>query len=100
MKRLTILFCIFMMTMAARCAVTAEADSSLLLKSYLQELDTLARVRDSLNATAAYPTPNAYYFQVLSRPALYSSPLHQMMSQTDLSSSDLQLQRIFEVLMR
>ncbi|MBR5395440.1 MAG: DUF3078 domain-containing protein [Bacteroidaceae bacterium] len=96
MKRLTILFCTFIMTLVAHCAVTAEADSSFLLKSYLKALETLARERDSLNTTTtAYPTPNAYYFQILSHPTLYSSPLHQMMSQTDLSSSDLQLQRIF-----
>ena len=85
MKRLTILFCTFIMTLVAHCAVTAEADSSFLLKSYLKALETLARERDSLNTTTtAYPTPNAYYFQILSHPTLYSSPLHQMMSQTDL----------------
>lgn len=96
MKRLTILFCIFMMTLAARCAVTAEPDSSLLLKNYIRTIEMLARERDSLNTTTTeYPTPNAYYYQILSHPALYSSPLHQMMSQTDLTSSDLQLQRIF-----
>lgn len=99
MKRLTILFCICMMTLGANCAVTDDtevpADTSLLLKSYLQSLDTLVKERDSLNAVTTTPVPNAYYFQVLSQPALFSSSLHQMMSQTDLTSTDLQLQRIF-----
>lgn len=104
MKRLTALFSILLMVLGANCAkVTAmppkdseaEADTSFLLKSYLQAIDSLARERDSLNTSLTSPTPNAYYYQILSQPVLYSSPLHQMMSQTDLTSSDQQMQRLF-----
>ncbi|MBR6142630.1 MAG: DUF3078 domain-containing protein [Bacteroidaceae bacterium] len=106
MKRLTILFYIFIYMLAgnARSADVvvrppegneAKADTSLLLRHYLQAIDTLARERDSLNTSSASPTPNAYYYQILSQPTLYSSPLHQMMSQTDLNCKDLQMQRLF-----
>ncbi len=98
MKRLTILFCICMMTLGANCAVTNEttapADSSL-LNGYLQILNAMAKQRDSLNSVATTPVPNAYYYQVLSQPTLFNSPLHQMMSETDLTSTDPQLQRIY-----
>lgn len=87
------------MTLGAGSAVTADteipADTSQLMKGYLHLLDNLIRERDSLNNVASTPTPNAYYYQVLSQPTLLSSPLHQMLSGTDLSSSDLQLQRIY-----
>ena len=99
MKRLTILFCICMMTLGANCAVAdvteAPADTSLLLNSYLQVFDKLVRERDSLNRVTSTPIPNAYYYQVLSQPTLLSSPLHQMMSETDLTNTDQQLQRIY-----
>ena len=99
MKRLTILFCICMMTLGARCAMPdnteVPAETSHLLKRYLQTLDTLVRERDSLNAVTVTPTPNAYYFQLLSQPTFLSSPLHQMMSEADLTSPDLQLQRTY-----
>ena len=99
MKRLTILFCICMMASGGNCAIKnnteVPADTSLMLRNYLQTLDTLVRERDSLNAVATTPVPNAYYFQVLSQPTLLSSPVHQMMSETDLTSGDLQLQRIY-----
>ena len=73
----------------------ASADSSLLLKSYLQAIDSLVKERDSLSPTDPYPVPNAYYYQILSNPALYSSSLHQALGQTDTSNPDPQLQRIF-----
>ena len=72
-----------------------KADSSLLLKNYLKALETLVKERDSLNTSTATSAPNAYYYQILSQPALYSSSIHQMLGQTDLSSSDQQLQRLF-----
>ena len=88
-----------MMTLGAGSAVTADteipADTSQLMKGYLHLLDNLTRERDSLNNVASTPTPNAYYYQVLSQPTLLSSPLHQMLSGTDLLSPDLQLQRIY-----
>ncbi len=101
MKRLTILFITCFIALGASSATKAnanteeKADSSLLLKNYLKALDDLIKERDSLNASPAASAPNAYYYQVLSRPALYGSSLHQAMGQTDISSSDQQLQRLY-----
>ena len=101
MKRLTILFLTCFMTLGASSATQTkskpeeQADSSLLLKKYLAILDTLVMERDSLNKTTTSYPPNAYYYQILSSPALYSSSLHQMMGQTSTANPDLQLQRIF-----
>ena len=71
-----------------------EADSANVLDSCLQVLDALIRERDSLNNATPQPTPNAYYYQVLTQPALYSSPLHQMLSLTDSPGGDPQLVRL------
>ena len=101
MKRLTILFITCFMVLGASSATQTnakeeeKADSSLLLKNYLKALETLVKERDSLNTSTATSAPNAYYYQILSQPALYSSSIHQMLGQTDLSSSDQQLQRLF-----
>lgn len=70
-------------------------DSSQILKHYLQAIETLAKERDSLNASTVTTAPNAYYYQLLSQPTLYSSSLHQSLGQTDTSIPDPQLQRIF-----
>lgn len=103
MKRLTILFCICMMALSGCFAQkvktetgeTEKTDSAYLLNSYMKILETLARERDSLNAVSSNNTPNAYYFQLLTHPTLYNSPLHQMMSEADSTTNDLQLQRLF-----
>lgn len=101
MKRITILFSICLMALNANCTLKTEhheevhSDSSLVLKNYLQALDSLVKERDSLNTDATSAVPNPYYYQILSRPALYSSPLHQALGQTNTSSPDLQIQRIF-----
>lgn len=93
-----------MMAAEGSCAVkvkaprqTAKADTMSLLKDYLQALDTLVRERDSLNLATANPVPNAYYYQLLTSPALYSSSLDQMLRQTDTSSNDPQMQRLYSV---
>jgi len=102
MKRLTILFFTCLMALNASSAIKIEeeeeapADTSQLLKDYLHAIDSLAMERDSLNTVTTSSTPNPYYYQLLSHPTLYSSPLHQMMGQTNTSSQDLQLQRLFE----
>lgn len=101
MKRLTILFTICLMALGTSSAANLNdgtevpADSSILLRNYMKALETLAKERDSLNVSATSSTPNAYYYQLLSKPALYGSSLHQMLSQTDTSVSDQQLQRLF-----
>ncbi|MBP3712553.1 MAG: DUF3078 domain-containing protein [Bacteroidaceae bacterium] len=101
MKRLTILLFACAMVINATCATIkaqgdgAASDSSSVLKNYMKALDVLAKERDSLNAMPATAVPNAYYYQLLSQPALYNSTLHQAMGQTDTSSPDPQLQRIF-----
>ena len=108
MKRLTRLFFICLMALCVTYATETRADerqktkqheeqpdTSQLLKNYLYAIETLAKERDSLNTNSAYPAPNAYYYQILSNPALYSSSLHQALGQTDTSNPDPQLQRIF-----
>ena len=103
MKRLTILFCICIMALEGNCAIKPEddvevqTDSATLLNSYLQIIETLARERDSLNTVSTNSTPNAYYFQLLTHPTLYNSPLHQMMSEADSTTNDMQLQRLFSM---
>lgn len=103
MKRLTILFCICIMALKGNCAIKPEgevevqSDSAALLNSYLQIIETLARERDSLSAVGTNSTPNAYYFQLLTHPTLYNSPLHQMMSEADSTTNDPQLQRLFSM---
>ena len=90
-----------MTALSANCSTKEEhheevhRDSSFILKSYLQALDSLVKERDSQNSAATTATPNPYYYQILSRPALYSSSLHQALSQTNTSSPDLQIQRIY-----
>jgi len=109
MKRLTVLFFIYIMVLGAVNATKAEdnvkplpgqteqeeTDSAYLLNAYLQVLESLARERDSLNSVSTQTTPNAYYWQLLTHPTLYVSPLHQMMSRADSTTSDLQMQRLF-----
>ena len=103
MKRLTILFCICIMALEGNCAIKPEGDvevqtdSATLLNSYLQIIETLARERDSLSTVSTYSVPNAYYFQLLTHPTLYNSPLHQMMSEADSTTNDMQLQRLFSM---
>lgn len=101
MKRLIILLLVGFVSLGAsstnndNAKTEEQPDSSLLLKQYLSELDSLVMERDSLNAIATAPAFNPYYYQLLTSPALYSSSLHQMMGQTNTSNPDLQLQRIF-----
>lgn len=108
MMRLTILFITCLMALDASSAMNSKAvsrstpekkelpnDSSQILRNYLQAIETLAKERDSLNASTVASVPNAYYYQLLSQPTLYSSSLHQSLGQTDTSVPDLQLQRIF-----
>lgn len=103
MKRLTTLFCICMMALNASPAIDIDtndeeavpADSSFLLKSYLEALDSLVWERDSLFTTPTPSTPNPYYYLILSQPTLYSSSLHQAMGHTNTSSPDLQIQRLY-----
>ena len=67
MKRLTTLFCICMMALNASPAIDTNdeeanpADSSFLLKSYLEALDSLVWERDSLFTTPTPSTPNPDY---------------------------------------
>ena len=103
MKRFAILFCICIVTLRGSCAIKPDTetkeqtDSAYLLNSYLQMIETLAKERDSLNTINTNPTPNAYYFQLLTHPTLYNSPLHQMMSEADSTTNDPQLQRLFSM---
>jgi len=113
MKRIILLFCISFIALEGSCAIKTEdeetekivaveegeleeqTDSALLLNNYLLYIDSLVRERDSLSTVGTNPAPNAYYFQLLTHPTLYNSPLHQMMSQADSTTNDMQLQRLF-----
>lgn len=99
MKRFAILFFLSLTVLRASCvlkAVTEEkADTSALLRTYLLALDSLARERDSLNAIGNTPQPNAYYYQLMSHPTLYSSSLKQMLSPDEPVSTDPQMQRLY-----
>ena len=104
MKRIALLFCICLMALEGNSAVKVKADkravavdSVSLLTNYMKALDALAKERDSLNAVAATPVPNPYYYQLLTSPALYSSSLEQMLRQSDTSSNDPQIQRLYSV---
>lgn len=108
MKRLTIIFFTLIWAFSASSSTKngakklhdseqseEQADSSFLLNMYLHALDSLVWERDSLETATTPSTLNPYYYQVLSRPALYSGSLHQAMGYTDLSCKDPQVQRIF-----
>ncbi len=99
MKRFVILFLLSLTVLRATSARKVEdeekADTSALLRTYLLALDSLARERDSLNAVGYATLPNAYYYQLLLSPTLYSSPLKQAMSPGEPVSQDPQMQRLY-----
>ena len=75
--------------------VEAKVDTFSIISGYLQKLQRLVEKRDSLGVISSYPAPNAYYYQILSAPTLYSAPLHQMMNNTDSTYADKQLQTLY-----
>ena len=77
--------------------VEAKVDTLSIVSSYLQKLQKLVEQRDSMSIVPFYPAPNAYYYQILSAPTLYSSPLHQMMNNTDSTYADKQLQTLYYI---
>ncbi|MBO4839858.1 MAG: DUF3078 domain-containing protein [Bacteroidaceae bacterium] len=77
--------------------IEAKVDTFSIVNSYLQKLQRLVEQRDSMSIVMSYPGPNAYYYQILSAPTLYSSPLHQMMNNTDSIFSDKQLQTLYYI---
>ena len=74
-----------------------KVDTLSIVSSYLQKLQRLVEQRDSVSVLATTPAPNAYFYQILSVPTLYSSPLHQMMSNTDTLYKDKQLQTLYSI---
>ena len=77
--------------------VEAKVDTLSIVSTYLQKLQRLVEQRDSMAFTTPYNTPNAYYYQILSAPTLYSSPLHQMMNNTDSTYADKQLRTLYYI---
>ena len=77
--------------------VEAKVDTFSIISGYLQKLQQLVDERDSLGLLPLRPAPNAYYYQMLSTPTLYSSPLHQMMSTADSTITDKQLQTLYSI---
>lgn len=77
--------------------IETKADTFSIISGYLQKLQRLVERRDSVGNITSYPAPNAYYYQILSAPTLYSTPLHQMMSGTDSTYADKQLQTLYYI---
>lgn len=77
--------------------VEAKVDTFSIISDYLQKLQRLVDERDSLGFVISRPAPNAYYYQILSAPTLYSAPLHQMMNNTDSTYADKQLQTLYYI---
>ena len=74
-----------------------KVDTLSIVSSYLQKLQRLVEQRDSVSVLATTPAPNAYFYQILSVPTLYSPPLHQMISNTDTLYKDKQLQTLYSI---
>ena len=103
MRSLVVFFFVFG-TFTGVCAqdrivenVEAKVDTFSIISGYLQKLQQLVEKRDSLSSVTTYPAPNAYYYQILSAPTLYSSPLHQMMSNSQTIYMDKQLQTLYSI---
>jgi len=77
--------------------VEVKVDTFSIVSSYFQKLQKLIEERDSLGVVSSNPAPNAYYYQILSAPTLYSSPLHQMMTRSDSTYTDKQLQTLYSI---
>lgn len=77
--------------------VEVKVDTFSIISGYLQKLQRLIEKRDSVGPISSYPAPNAYYYQILSAPTLYSTPLHQMMNNTDSTYADKQLQTLYYI---
>ena len=72
---------------------------TLLVQAYGRALDTLVEQRDSAsrNVQTVGVVPDAYFYQLLSAPTLYASPMHQLFSGQEDMSGDRQMQRLGEV---
>lgn len=77
--------------------VEVKVDTISIISDYLQKLQRLVEQRDSAGANTSHLAPNAYYYQILSAPTLYSTPLHQMMNNTDSVYADKQLQTLYYI---
>ena len=65
-------------------------------EQYNAALQFLVDQRETANQQAhdSNVIPDAYLFQVLSTPTLYSAPLHQIISEEDSLSADMHVQRV------
>ena len=65
-------------------------------EQYNAALQFLVDQREAANQQAhdSNVIPDAYLFQVLSTPTLYSAPLHQIISEEDSLSADMHVQRV------
>lgn len=84
--------------MAFAMNLSAESEDSLRLSniSYAYEgaLQQLTALRDEGRLVTSSPVPDAYSYQLMSSPTLYSSPLQQAMTTGSEAQNDVQLDRL------
>ncbi|MBQ1634001.1 MAG: DUF3078 domain-containing protein [Bacteroidaceae bacterium] len=61
----------------------APVDTSALLKKYSRALDSLAVLRDSLDALNVTPAPDAYFYRLMVPGTFYTSSIHQFFALED-----------------
>ena len=69
-------------------------DSMQIVHAYMQQIDSLAAVRDSLNAVGVQPTFDAYYYRLVLPSTLYMGMLRDLMSTTTAHTQDEKLLRL------
>ena len=103
-------FCAFLIAVLLHIAVFAQTrndslvttyfpdievpDSMRVVFGYMQRIDSLVAVRDSLNAVGVQPAFDAYYYRLLLPSTLYMGVLRDLMSTTDPDSQDEKLLRL------
>lgn len=69
-------------------------DSMQIVHAYMQQIDSLAAVRDSLNAVGVQSTFDAYYYRLVLPSTLYMGVLRDLMSTTTAHTQDEKLLRL------
>lgn len=69
-------------------------DSVRMLYNYMNMIDSLAAVRDSLSISSPQPNSDAYYYRLMLPSTLYREALHDVMSPADTTNLDGKLLRL------
>ncbi len=72
----------------------APIDTSALMKRYIQALDSLVVLRDSLDALNVTPRPNAYYYRLMVPGTLYDTSIRQFFAFEDTTKLNNQAKRV------